>query len=277
MKSKKEKTNKKDSSKGNDKSKKSKNSKQKEIKEEEDSKSDKQVKYRTAWNLYMMDVRLQLQQEFPDKKFPEITKIASERFKNLDPAIKEKYEKQAAESKAKYAIAVQKQGTDQQQLSKAEKERKAKISPYFRFMSLKHEELRKNAPDLTYKERAQIVFDVWKSLSMIEKTFFESDESAATASLEHHEEVKEEEENKDGKTEKPKHDISEENTEEHTENDTGDEHKESKHSDEPAEEHTDEQNEQNEQNEKSVEEKEENPSVDEHKEEPTQEAEKPNE
>ncbi|EAY08942.1 HMG box family protein [Trichomonas vaginalis G3] len=203
-----------------EKGKKGKGNNKKDAAIKEEAKQDKQIKKRSAWNFYFGEVRQQLQQEFPDKTFPEITKIASERFKNLDPKLKEKYNEQALKSKAIYESTIQAQNPENAPISKAEKERKQKISPYFRFSVLKHEELKKNNPDMTYKERAAIVWDVWKSLSMIEKTYFETDASAATASLEHHEEPKDEEEKKNSDAEKDNSDK-----EDHSDNETGNQSK----------------------------------------------------
>ena len=131
----------------------------------------KVVKFRNACNIFFSEIRTSLVEEFPDLSFKDIAKMASEKFKQLPPEEMEKYTKLSQETKELFNKA--KLSDPNSIKTKGTKEPKDTQTPYYYFMTKRHEELRASNPELKYQERSQMIMKEWKEMTIIQKAEYD--------------------------------------------------------------------------------------------------------
>jgi len=133
--------------------------------------TEKVVRFQSAWNLFMRENKAQFLADYPDCPIKELSKIASEKYKKLPPEEKAKYEAKSLEIKNEIMKNTQNGGLSH---SKSDSFKKNKKSPYFVFMTARHDELRVSNPEMNYTERTNQIREEWSKKTMIEKAHYEN-------------------------------------------------------------------------------------------------------
>ena len=128
----------------------------------------KTVKFRSAWNFFMAEFRQKIQEENPGIGLREISKRGSEIYKSLSKEEREKYEKMSQDTKD-LANKSKMSGSS----SKLKSDNKREHTPYYNFMTKRHEEIRKTNPEMPFKERSNQIIEEWTKMSLYEKAEYD--------------------------------------------------------------------------------------------------------